>query len=615
MNNKILLNWLPPSMESMPSPALSVLKPALQEAGFEVKIIYWNLILNNILKKFLNFDGIIYESEFNKLLPFFAYIAIQQQDEVILEKLAYHILYIKPQLHVKGLGFIQDQFTKFKRDLDQIIDVQFSEIDLSELVFVGFSSLFYQWIVATIFAKKIREYCPNINLMVGGFGTEPEALAFMKNFPLFDFASWGEGEYSLVKLSKSLSERSTLLDIPSTIYRHNNRLQFISRKTIYSNLDSSRFDISDYIEQSKNVSIDQGMIIPLEGGRGCHWQRCHFCYLNSGYKTRIKTVEAIVNEIKAQITNYNIRTFLFLDNDIIGGDLKRYEQLLDALIVIKEDYNDFSIMMAEIITRNVTYDIIQKMGIIHFQTVQIGYESPSSNLLKKINKKNTFASNLFFIKWATSFNIRINGANIIRSLLEETPNDIKEGIQNLAKLRFYLIPERFNHNYSDLSIARPSHYFNRLKQKDNLKDWCYSSVYNMLPHGFINEVDKYDLILDFMKKDYDPLWDVFMKIESHYLDNQYEYKLFRIDNLIYYRELYNGLIINELEFNKDDIHWKILEQCNKQIRSIKELKENFEFITLDALQNVLYEIETEGLIYYNDDFTEIVTIIDSEFIY
>ena len=41
---KILLNWLPPSMENMPSPAHSVLKNTLEGLGYDVYIEYWKIL-------------------------------------------------------------------------------------------------------------------------------------------------------------------------------------------------------------------------------------------------------------------------------------------------------------------------------------------------------------------------------------------------------------------------------------------------------------------------------------------------------------------------------------------------------------------------------------------
>ena len=47
-------------------------------------------------------------------------------------------------------------------------------------------------------------------------------------------------------------------------------------------------------------------MIPIEGARGCHWNRCHFCFLNQGYKYRRKSAEVIKEEIL-----YNIKNILF----------------------------------------------------------------------------------------------------------------------------------------------------------------------------------------------------------------------------------------------------------------------------------------------------------------
>lgn len=64
-------------------------------------------------------------------------------------------------------------------------------------------------------------------------------------------------------------------------------------------------------------------------------------FLNTGYKSRSKSSDVIIDEIRTYIKVYGVKRFLFLDNDIIGGDIKRFNNLLDGLIKIREDYNDF----------------------------------------------------------------------------------------------------------------------------------------------------------------------------------------------------------------------------------------------------------------------------------
>ena len=53
MNKKIVLNWLPPASTDMPSPAMTVLKGALQKAGFNCKILYWNILFEDIIRFYL----------------------------------------------------------------------------------------------------------------------------------------------------------------------------------------------------------------------------------------------------------------------------------------------------------------------------------------------------------------------------------------------------------------------------------------------------------------------------------------------------------------------------------------------------------------------------------
>ena len=117
--------------------------------------------------------------------------------------------------------------------------------------------------------------------------------------------------------------------------------------------------------------------------------------MNQGYKYRRKSAEVIKEEILYNIKKYSVYDFTFLDNDVIGKDREKFKNLLDKLIEIKNNHPKFRVMLAEIITRGIDFETIKKMHIAGFFHVQIGYESPSDTLLYKIDKKNSFASNLF----------------------------------------------------------------------------------------------------------------------------------------------------------------------------------------------------------------------------
>lgn len=275
---KILLNWLPPSMESMPSPAHSVLKQTLEGLGHNVNIEYWNIKLCPILESFLNLGNEIYKRELVKFIPFYAYLGIEYKQNALLNSLIDNILYLKPQLHIKGRDDIMSEFYRFHDAFNQYID-NFIERRLvhEEFLLIGFSSLFYQWIIATIIARKIKNALPKQILIIGGFGTKNEASAFLKNFKYFDFVSWGEGEHSLRLTCEILTQGGDIHQIPNTLSSDN----VISPKIQplqYSNIDELKFDFTDYFEQIDNTLEKKDIVLPIEGGRGCHWRKCHFCF-------------------------------------------------------------------------------------------------------------------------------------------------------------------------------------------------------------------------------------------------------------------------------------------------------------------------------------------------
>lgn len=172
MKKKILLNWLPPSMESCASPALSVLKPVLEKNGYEVEIYYWNLSLYSFLKNYFNFGELITSSDTLRLLPFYVHLSIKYDDHKQLDKLAYYVLANKPQLHRKGISYIKSYFFEKDKEFLNTIDCELSKFNLENYLYIGFSSQLYQWIPASIIADEIKTKYPGIKLIMGGFGTK-----------------------------------------------------------------------------------------------------------------------------------------------------------------------------------------------------------------------------------------------------------------------------------------------------------------------------------------------------------------------------------------------------------------------------------------------------------
>lgn len=616
MRKKILFGWLPPAMENSPAPSLSVLKPVLNQLNYDVTIKYWNIALNPLIKSFFNLEDAIYETELHKLMPFLLNSAIKEKDSEVINKIKYYIYSQKPQLHHKGNEYMDSYLRSFNDKLEEWIDNEIKHTKFDDYLLIGFSAHFYQWLVANLFIEKIKSAFPNTTILIGGFGTKEEATTFLQNFPNVNYASWGEGEYALQQLVLYLDkENIPISSIPNTAYRIDTEIKTNPIRNTYRELNQLSMDFSDYFNTVENHIIDQNIVLPIEGGRGCSWKRCKFCFLNSGYKYRTKSNKHILAEIKKQTSKHNINRIMFLDNDIIGADINNFLNLLDLLIEYRKENNDFSILLAEIVTKNIPFNVIKKMALAGFESVQIGYESPSNKLLAKIHKKNTFASNLFFIKWANELGIHINGANVLRNLLEETVEDIKESIDNIYFMRFYLQKRLVYHSYSHLSVAKSSPYYKTLQKTHQLEEWQESNLSQFTSSKYIPAEDKFILFFDFVKSDYNHLWDVFQKIEQHYINNMYDYQFVLDNSTIYYREFYNNSLIKEIEFDTKDIYWLVLQICNMEILSINQLSgrlNNYTFKDGETLSEVVSSLQKEGLLYCNSERTEILTIVETQ---
>ena len=120
-------------------------------------------------------------------------------------------------------------------------------------------------------------------------------------------------------------------NVNNITFRTNNHvIVSSSKKQAYVDLskDMGYWDFSDYFLQAKPSTRVKTMV-PVEISRGCHWNRCHFCYLNVGYKYRLKPVETLKNELLYYISTYKAYLYTFLDSDFIGEDIDRFNRLLD----------------------------------------------------------------------------------------------------------------------------------------------------------------------------------------------------------------------------------------------------------------------------------------------
>ena len=283
MKNRIVLNWCPPATIDMPSPSMSVLKTYLERFNFNVEIKYWNIAIWKLQREFV-FE-VQCANEMLSLLLFYNYLAIKYNDKDALCRVKANLMSVKPQYLNLPNDFFDKHMLAYADKLHDVIIQELNNINFENVLFIGFTANLYQWIPSSIIAGIIKEKY-NIPIVVGGIGTRGSALSILNNFHCFDISTWGEGENILLKISSFLQKNNTTNDnmllIPNIAIRKSTGVAVSSNinhdfTNLSDSLNSPNFQ--DYFKQlSEYCILNENIALTIEGGRGCHWKKCNFCY-------------------------------------------------------------------------------------------------------------------------------------------------------------------------------------------------------------------------------------------------------------------------------------------------------------------------------------------------
>jgi radical SAM superfamily enzyme YgiQ (UPF0313 family) len=619
---RILLHCLPPAYVHMPSPALNILKGFLNQNHFSAEIIYWNIKFEQL--QMVWSDMFVDEQyEFGRLLPFLYSLAKQYDDKAIQGRIINVLLTTgkenKIDEKIRKPKYCRELLEKAHSGITDFIEDEFKSIDFTGVILSGFSHKFYQWVPALQIAEKIKASHSNIRTVIGGFDSKESAAEMLRCFSCFDFAVWGEGEYPLLELTKVLQEKKNdFKNICGLVYRQNGKIIISEKKDrLFLNLDEYPVTNQDDFFSVAKENKDKGQFLfyPVESIRGCDWNRCRFCVLGRGYKYRVRKVDSIIKEISSAIKKYNCGFFQFLDNNVIGSDPVRIDELLEKLTnFFINSYEDYC-FFAEISPLGLTAPFYKKFALAGFRMVQIGGESFSDSLLLKMNKKNSFSDNLLAYKCCLKYGIRAEGANIITGIPGETPKEVYECIRNIPFLRFYTGSEKIKFDESPFVLEKLSGFYKELLPQE-ISQYNLQYIFNLLPATLALKMKSFELFAFKKSKKNNPiLWNKFFNLLDILYATPTSYKIFRHGKLIIYEEFSFNAKTASLIFDKPE-QFEILVIANHRLVSFMEmfetLQQKYRKITETSLRSMLKQLKSKYLIYYNENYDKIVTIIDTD---
>jgi anaerobic magnesium-protoporphyrin IX monomethyl ester cyclase len=244
-------------------------------------------------------------------------------------------------------------------------------------------------------AKGAKEACPNAVVVLGGPHATFMDKEILSQEQSVDVVVRGEGEQTLLELTKQVVDHDGLNSVEGISFRHQNQIIQNPNRPPIQNLDELPYPAYKHFPLDKYRLFGK-LFFPVITSRGCPFQ-CSFCTTSRimGKQYRARSPKNIGNELELLQRECNADSFTFYD-DTLTLDKQRIFDICD-----------------EIKTRNINIpwdcqtrvdqispEILSKMKATNCKQVFFGVESGCQDILNAVKKRTTVEQNEKAIKMA-----------------------------------------------------------------------------------------------------------------------------------------------------------------------------------------------------------------------
>jgi len=337
-------------------------------------------------------------------------------------------------------------------------------------------------------ASLCKEYDKYLPVIMGGPHISIKYDEVIKICPHVDFLVRGEGEETVLELVNTLREyintkrkdtlSNDLSKIRGLLYRNGNHVVHNPPRQFIKDLDSIPYPARELL-LNKNTynSEDMGLLMT---SRGCPYN-CFYCATSIWErKTRYRSIDNVINEIKLLIDRYGTRQFTFKD-DSFTVNRKRVIEFCNTLkaenLYINWDCNTRVDLIDE--------QLLKTMKSAGCNSIKVGIETGNNRLLKLINKKTTLNQ----AKQAAKL-IRKAGIHWTGYFMMGLPTETKQETYQTLKFMRELKPD-----FASLSTYEPfpgTRLFEIGIEKGLIqKDRTLEDFYNICPkYYYVKDINK-----------------------------------------------------------------------------------------------------------------------------
>jgi anaerobic magnesium-protoporphyrin IX monomethyl ester cyclase len=290
---------------------------------------------------------------------------------------------------------------------------------------VGFS-LIFQYSIDDFgqMMKFLRSNGIAAHFTAGGHFPSLQPKQTMDLLPELDSIVRFEGELTLLELLNNLNQPKRWNDIEGLVFRNGSNLIINKPRSLIPDLDSLPLIYRDEIPQQ---AFDGVKLAYMLASRGCLFN-CSFCSIrqfyssSSGLKRRVRSPQAVVDEMLVLYEEKGVRYFSFQDDDFAARTQQQriwLETFLNALA--QAGLSDRIRWKISCRVDDLEPAILERMMKHGLMAVYLGVESGNETGLRTLNKRASVAQNVAAINLLKRYDV---GMSIGFMLFDPSSNEI-----------------------------------------------------------------------------------------------------------------------------------------------------------------------------------------------
>lgn len=350
---------------------------------------------------------------------------------------------------------------------------------------VGISCLTPSAPIAFSIAATIKKYNNKTLTVLGNIHASVFAENILKNEAV-DVIVHGEGEYTMLDLTKAIAENGNLTQVKGISFKKNGRIVKTPTREPIDDLDELPYP-SWHLFPFKKYGFLPFMNVEkpglsILGSRGCPY-RCTFCSLPKiGNKHRARKPERVADEFEYLINNFPVKQ-ISLVNPIFPLSKEAGLKFCDEMI--KRKLNNKIVWTCETRVDRVDRELLKEMRRAGCRRILFGLESGVQELLDNVRKEFTLDNIKETIKYSKKEGIQTSGAFMIG-----LPGETKEMTQKTIDFA-----KELDLDFAKFAITVPfpgSVLYEDLTRNGKLKrhDWENFVTFNPDPRKLVYIPDK-----------------------------------------------------------------------------------------------------------------------------